>query len=415
LTPKISSNTYTLKIPKLQVHMETKTNSDQPAPAHHRFGPSSLKYYELCPAWQNRLSEDTSAADEGTLLHERMEREDPCADHPGDLPLTDWQLGSLREAHRHVKPLLDTNPSTVLKEHRVFVGLHDDQPNYQNPNFLLFGTVDLVCLYPNNTAAVADYKFGVVPVDPAEVNLQGWAYAVGVFEMFPELDEVSVRFVSPRLSEPVSEHTFTRKADYERMRLRIEAVVAAASAPEPTPSPAIAACEYCGAKSDCPALAAIASSYAARHKQPLASAGTVSKRIEDMTETELAAVKDTARVLADWAYQVDRSVLYRVLEGANVPGYTLSLRRPKPKLADPGEIFKAVRDMAGVEKEDFQALLDLPVNGLRDLYARAAVEAGKHKSKAAAIREFDSEMERRGLIVYPEGEDTPFLRKVHSK
>ncbi len=41
---------------------------------HAKFSPSALKHYAPCPQWRNDESGDSSAADEGTMLHDVMER-----------------------------------------------------------------------------------------------------------------------------------------------------------------------------------------------------------------------------------------------------------------------------------------------------------------------------------------------------
>ena len=53
-------------------------------------------------------------------------------------------------------------------------------------NGLTFGTADLVMVKADR-AIIGDAKFGWNPVEDAETNLQGWAYAIGVFEKYPEV------------------------------------------------------------------------------------------------------------------------------------------------------------------------------------------------------------------------------------
>ena len=43
--------------------------------AHHKFGPSALKYVEICPGYRSE-NVTTVWAEEGTLLHEACERGD---------------------------------------------------------------------------------------------------------------------------------------------------------------------------------------------------------------------------------------------------------------------------------------------------------------------------------------------------
>ena len=46
-------------------------------------------------------------------------------------------------------------------------------------NGLTFGTADIV-MVKGDRAIIGDAKFGWNPVEDAEKNLQGWAYAIGL-------------------------------------------------------------------------------------------------------------------------------------------------------------------------------------------------------------------------------------------
>lgn len=67
------------------------TDKNPPERAHARFGPSSYKYRELCPHWENDNSPDksTHAADMGTRLHLALETGDlsPLNGDPEEIAL----------------------------------------------------------------------------------------------------------------------------------------------------------------------------------------------------------------------------------------------------------------------------------------------------------------------------------------
>jgi hypothetical protein len=75
-------------------------------------------------------------------------------------------------------------------------------------------------------AHVVDWKFGQNPVDPAETNLQGIAYAMGAVYRFPTIEEITVHFVCPCMGDGfIDTETFT-KDRFEELLLTIRRVVA---------------------------------------------------------------------------------------------------------------------------------------------------------------------------------------------
>lgn len=115
-----------------------------------------------------------------------------------------------------------------------------------------FGTVDWLAI-DGSVAHMADAKFGRIAVDSADKNAQLQAYSLGVWDKFPEVESITVHILMPRLGT-ISRHTYTRKADYERIKMRIMAIIARAKNPGDH-NPSLAACEWCGKKATCPALA----------------------------------------------------------------------------------------------------------------------------------------------------------------
>jgi len=80
------------------------------------------------------------------------------------------------------------------------------------------------------TAAVIDFKFGIHPVEPAENNLQGLAYALGVLRELPTIEKIHVFFVCPFMEDEDGEDGLIEHAEFDRealekARLRIKVVV----------------------------------------------------------------------------------------------------------------------------------------------------------------------------------------------
>lgn len=89
----------------------------QPMEAHHKFGPSSLKYIEICPGFRNS-NETNPIAEEGTLLHEACET--------GELDnLTEEQQGLVAPCLAYINKL-DEDATETHNEIRLTILL--DEP-----------------------------------------------------------------------------------------------------------------------------------------------------------------------------------------------------------------------------------------------------------------------------------------------
>jgi hypothetical protein len=86
--------------------------------AHHEFGPSTLKYIEVCPGY--RSSDETNPmAEEGTMLHDRVERADLT-------DLSDEQKGLVQFCLDYAKPFMD-GADFFKHEQRYEIRLYGDK------------------------------------------------------------------------------------------------------------------------------------------------------------------------------------------------------------------------------------------------------------------------------------------------
>ncbi len=81
---------------------------------HHKFGPSTLKYLEICPSFRNS-GESNPAAEEGTMLHHAVETEN----FEG---LTEDQLYLVNKVLDEVRPLRE-GADEVVKEIKLHIDL----------------------------------------------------------------------------------------------------------------------------------------------------------------------------------------------------------------------------------------------------------------------------------------------------
>lgn len=249
------------------------TTSD--APAHHKYGMSTLNYLAACPGFTQRQNDDNEAAEDGTRLHEIMQKViarilNPVIDPKNGDDIADW--GKTMTASKALKwvvqretvtedeetylefcckeldrwlPKVDwhvTNPVRV--EQRVYI-------HHPDGSELNYGHYDVLLFLSEDTAIKFDWKFGWIPVPSAENNWQGKGYAVGCFQEFPRLKKIGVVFVQPKLHRVTRTH-YERSALYEMYR-EIKQVIEAAQAPRKRLGPG-PYCDFCAVSSTCSAL-----------------------------------------------------------------------------------------------------------------------------------------------------------------
>ncbi|MDF7824111.1 DUF2800 domain-containing protein [Pontiellaceae bacterium B12227] len=349
---------------------------------HAKHGPSSLKNKEICPHWQNRPG-SSAAADEGTRMHEAAETNnleglnpEQCAQVESCITDVSRLQASISQCTRHNELRLEICGLT-------------------------FGTADVV-LVGSDKAVLIDYKMGRVPVDPAEINLQGWAYALGVFDRF-DVELVDVVFLQPRC-DTKSVHSFFRTKDYARMKARLSDVIQKAEDENSPHNPHPENCEYCGRKAECPALASKALAIATSYSDELQLPDEMHpSNITDPKQMALAL--KLAPVLADWAQSVRKHALDMVQDGQEIPGYGLKFRSGQRTIKDILLVWEIIQDEFDVPLNDFLPACSISVTALEK-----AVKSRQERGKgAAAIRRMNQLLSAEGLCVT--GTEVTYLAK----
>jgi hypothetical protein len=245
---------------------------------HSKYGPSSLGYRDLCAGWTGDKDGDTTFADEGTMLHSAAEKNELTALNPEQKQCVEQCLSVVTQLEKGAREVHKETKLGILKN-------------------LTFGTADRVIVHKSHVDLV-DFKFGRNPVAPAAVNLQGWAYALGVFERWPRIPRVRVWFLLPRL-DVVDRHTFSR-ADIPMMEHTIRAIIAkceryAETGDTALLNPCEAACLYCGAKLTCPKFTQFALAVAQKYEPLAVPAEVHSSAITD--PSQMAILYSQAKVL----------------------------------------------------------------------------------------------------------------------
>lgn len=356
--------------------------------AHHEFSPSQLGYREACPGWKNEEGEQSVQAAEGTMMHSALE--------------TGKLTGLNEEQVRCVELVADLFSDMVgdLGE-----GAEKHQELRLSIMGLTFGTADLVAVN-GKLAKIGDAKFGWSPVEDAELNLQGWAYAIGVFERWPEVREVEVVFAQPRL-DTVSRYTFDRLKDLGNMKLRVSTVIARAKKHKPEDlKPSEFTCLYCGAKATCTAL----------HKKALVVS---SKFVELDSDSQLLDIYNPEqlatpelrskaeilrRIMEPWCEKVKKENLRHVMEtGEEIPGFEVKTRAGRRSVTNPQIAWDLVKDR--LTPDEFASVTDVSVAQLLKAYSDKAPKGSKEKYK----QEIEDRLTDAGVL--QGGDEVRFLQR----
>ena len=363
--------------------------------AHHEFSPSQLMYREACPGWKPDEGPQSIQAAEGTMMHQALE----TGDHKG---LTEEQtrcVNMVGDLFTSMKEELVVGEDKCEVHQEIRLGIMG----------LTFGTADLV-LVSGAHAKIGDAKFGWNPVEDAETNLQGWAYAIGVYEKWPSVDHVEVVFAQPRL-DSVSRANFYRKADLERMKLRVMTVIARAKDHKPEDlKPSEFACLYCGAKATCVAL----------HKKALVISSkfielSPDKELLDIYNPEQLATPELRgkaeilrRILEPWCEKVKKENIRFVLEeGGEVPGFEVKSRAGKRTVTDPQITWELVKDR--LTPDEFAAVTEVSVAQLLKAYSEKAPKGSKERFK----QEIEDRLTDAGVL--QGGNEVRYLQRIKEK
>lgn len=325
---------------------------------HARHAPSSLGYKEICPAFYGK-SGSNPVADEGTMLHEALEREQ--YDHLSEEQA--FLAGLCRDFRDGVLAKM-INP---VQYREIKLSIADG---------LTFGTADFLAINASGKVGVLmDWKFGYNAIDPAPTNAQGCAYSLGVFEMFPELEELTVYFVQPR-RKFISDHTYYR-ANVPDMRLRIQTIISRANAKHKEEHPGQQCC-HCRKQAVCKALRNFALPLATKYGDLAIPEELHPSNITD--PRMMAHCLLCARVLKEWADSVNFHALNMAMNGEEIPGYKLTSRAGRRSITDALSAYGVVcREMS---PEDFIACCgSVSIDALTAKISESAPRGSKQKAK----------------------------------
>jgi hypothetical protein len=298
-------------------------------PDHHKAGPSSLGYIELCPSWKNRAGSVHPIAEEGTILHSILDGKDA----PLDFDLTDNRRRVLEFCQMAVVGHPGRQP--VVKEiNEIKLPIYSPYDG----SLLTFGTADKLIIREDGTAELFDYKFGFHWVESPDVNMQGVAYAIGVFQAFPMVHSVEISFIMARYEEVLGPQLLVREKLSDYMT-RLLLILERREATEPLYFPNGKACMYCGNKVKCPAINAKALVLANKYKDTAEDFSLLrftDATLEGFSSPErLGQLKKFVDVLDDLCEQArEHCRRMAIEEGVVADGYEVAEKRPPRAFSD---------------------------------------------------------------------------------
>ncbi len=375
---------------------------------HHPDSPSGLQSSDACPHFKNRNT-NSAASLAGTLQHKAAETRDlSILEEPEQidavkrcLAIEDATTEQLRQAgaisiriFREQYIAVCRDEAVVDVEGRKWPGITGGYPD--TPIVATFeGGAQL--------AVILDWKFGKVLVTPTKDNLQGKSYALAVFQLFPDVQEVKVMFYHPHVElddhKPEYSHTFAR-ADMERMELDIRLVLALKHkarregwGSSVKPKPCANLCLYCQHldTAECPAVVTLALQVHAKHE-----------RLELPAEVRPAYLTDP--VSAKRMYQVSKTLealakaaRKRITDMVLTEGFEIEGMRVTTKSDREISSIVAAREAAleaGITEDQFTECLSLTLGSLEKI-VKSKAPRGKG---AEAIRQLGDILESHGAI-----------------
>lgn len=372
---------------------------------HAEVGSSSAKGYLGCAGYtrETRPKPPHPNTVQGSRCHDCLETGD-YSQLEDDIELTMVQFCT--EYYEQFAPY-----TKVVQEEKVRV-MFDEW----------FGYYDRLAFTDERTAHMFDWKFGYLPVEDAQVNPQGWFLAIGVFDRYPDLQDLWVHFVQPRIGR-ITRHKFNRAQDLERLKLLFleakgrhedfeDAGRECIEEAEAMLIPTYENCKYCGFKARCPALITKAvRTYAALPERKKTKLVVPTKADAKVVENPaaLSRMRDLADVLEEWAADTKwHTQQARTEKGIDIPGYTLVSRRGTTKIISPVHVMQAALE-AGVTHEEIIACTDMRFAQIKQAVGRKAPK-GK---RSAAIRDFEERLLNESFI--EEGSPSSYLKREETK
>jgi len=329
--------------------MNTKDTPDHASRDHAEFSPSSLKYVAGCAGYKGR--EGTSeAAEKGTRIHEALEVRDPSALHDEE------------EVKIYDEIVEDeTNFINSFAGKEEYEEINEIAVDIELDGTVTWGTCDrLILLKGDNShrAILADYKTGISLIDEPRDNWQAKAYTVGVFQTYPDLQEITFVFYVPVRNQTLT-GVFTREElpdlvqelskvikKGEEVRPKWEKGAPDLKDVKPTVN-----CRFCAFEDKCPALGALAIEVASRVAGDTLPEGDILNPTDPETIEKLWSV---AKIVSNWATGIKAKAVALAKDGMEYPSLRLKSMGATSKCTDNGKLLEIASALSEGDSEELE-------------------------------------------------------------
>lgn len=367
-TPETLTTSTEAAIVTLTTSTEAAVASLPPERPHATHSPSSLLYKAQCEGFRNDPTRDKTAANRGTIGHELVEKESKI----------------LPPGYENDESLLKAVNSTLtfLQKFYALGGvLHRE---IKLPVLDQFGYIDLLVELPTSGHLI-DYKFAHNFYNAD--SPQFWGYAIGIWDQFPNINELNVWVAHPFLDE-VDHVKWTRDADYDRLTAMVANIIHRAKNPDPSRFKIGHYCAYCGHIGTCPAQALlateIANRYAKEHNKFVLPAGSMhGSEISDPTAfSVLLRLKPFVESAVEgWSRAAFKM---REEDGIDIPGFDIFERKGTRSISNTMAAYSVIKDL--VTAEELLEKCSIGIGDFETVY-RSKIPRGKkgQPGKDAAV------------------------------
>lgn len=376
--------------------------------SHHAESASGLQVKEWCPLFKNS-DETNEAAERGTAMHLATEKRDFSGLDEDQSVVVQTVLDYLdgREAELRAKfPDLQ-----VLREE--YVEIDSVVWPLMKERSTSAGYLDHAFVYDGGRQIeVNDYKFVKWPVEPAENNLQGIVYLLGLRKRFPQMQRGTARFLMPYL-DSIDEHTFeaeqfpelyTRVKRLVDMREKIRALPpeALADVAASLEKPAFTACMWCARIGVCTTLTEIAvragSKFAPLRVPENFNPGLIGEK------SDISALVQFADVLSAYAKATRERCVEAVLHNPDLqPDSHVLVQQRDREVVDQANFEEGLK-FHGLSQEKVDSLKKIGLTAATDALKTLAPKGEKGRFADAVMNQFM----QLGVLRY--GQESVFLR-----
>jgi hypothetical protein len=359
---------------------------ESPERLHHPYSASKLQYLEVSPAWTGEESVNKEASQRGTAQHDASE----APVNIDDPSLEDHEAEAVHMCKTYRDELIAANPGcTVLVEKYVHI---DDEVEVDEAGNKFPGTsggyLDLAIITADRKSAhVVDYKFGLWSVEPAENNLQGIDYLLGLVRDFPTLDDVTVHFLLPHRQE--KDIATFKRCQFEALLLRVKTVVARAKKARELAkagdfsmcNACTSTCLFCGHKGRCSKLAEFALRLGKKYNPLVIPEEVNPSLLRDPQQAKLSM--EIAQLMEAWGKATRSQITARAIEDdAWMPeGYTLRSRQDYEVVS--WEKVEELARAAGVSEEAIKEAKTIRRDPINKAIAAGAPRGSKQRAQEA--------------------------------